>query len=203
MCNGITKGNKPQMKLQDILRLNARYGAKYSQAQKDVARERIAIRSERRAVSVAIKSQTILQNIAKKTQETVHKQLSYLVSKCLKAVFDDPYTFRIIFDKKRGKTEARLVFIRKDLELDPTTACGGGVLDVAAFALRLSCLMLQRPRKRKILFLDEPFRFLSEKKEYRQKVRDLLETLARDLKVQLVTITHDPILEVGRVISID
>jgi ABC-type sulfate/molybdate transport systems ATPase subunit len=79
---------------------------------------------------------------------------------------------------------------------------GGGVVDVAAFALRLACLMLRRPKGRRLLVLDEAFRFLSERKEYRNRVRDLLVSLSEEMQVQVVLVTHDPVLEVGKVVEI-
>lgn len=147
-------------------------------------------------------AQELVTSIAQAVQTECHKQISRIVTKCLKAVFDRPYKFRIIFQRKRGQTEAKLVFIRKGKNLDPINECGGGPIDVAAFALRLACLLLQKPAKRRLLVLDEPFRFLSEKKDYRQKVADLLVALSEELKIQIVMVTHDPILAVGKIVEI-
>lgn len=124
------------------------------------------------------------------------------MTRCLAAVFDDPYEFRIVFEQKRGKTDARLTFVRNGEEVDPEDGCGGGVLDVAAFALRLGCLLTRRPRRRRVLILDEPFKHLSERKNYRERVRDLLLTVSEELNVQFVMVTHDPIFSVGKVIEI-
>lgn len=145
-------------------------------------------------------AQSILQHIATTIQEQAHSKIASVVTRCLEAVFDDPYEFQITFERKRGKTEAVLSFVRDGQQVHPLSASGGGVVDVAAFALRLACLMLSVPRKRRTLVLDEPFKFVS--KEYRHRIRELLETLAEEMDVQFIMVTHIPELECGKVVEI-
>jgi DNA repair exonuclease SbcCD ATPase subunit len=131
-----------------------------------------------------------LQVIGTDCQEQCQRQIGYVVTRCLKAVFGDKaMEFVLVFEQKRGQTEVRGVY--KDAEgheLDPVNSCGGGVLDVASFGLRLACLMLSRPRPAKVLVLDEPFRFLSA--NYRDPMRSLLAELADEFGIQIVLITH-------------
>ena len=142
----------------------------------------------------------VTQHVAEAIQENAHKQIAAVVSRCLEAVFDEPYEFEIIFERKRNRTEARLVFVREGLEVDPMSASGGGVVDVACFALRLACLMLSRPPKRRLVVLDEPFKFVSA--GYRDNVRTMLETLAEEMQVQFIMVTHIEELQTGKVIQI-
>ena len=148
----------------------------------------------------SLEAQALIQEIAKVVQTQGQEQISSIVSRCLEAVCDDPYEFRIVFEEKRGRTEARLVFCRDGLELDPTTESGLGVVDVAAFALRLSCLLLSRPTKRKLLVLDEPFKFISE--NVVGKVRDLLISLSEELQVQIIMVTHEKGLRAGKILEL-
>lgn len=149
----------------------------------------------------ARQAQELVQSVAEQIQNQVHAQLASIVSRCLTTVFgDDAYGFRINFVKRRGKTEAELLFVRNGQDIDPLRAAGGGAVDVAAFALRLACLLLLRPKKRRLLVLDEPFRFVS--REYRPRVRVLLEELARELEVQFLMVTHSKELVCGKVIQI-
>lgn len=146
-------------------------------------------------------AQQLLQGIAAEVQRRSHEAVASLVTRCLKTVFgDDSYEFRINFEQRRGRTEADLVFHRDGKDIDPSTASGGGVCDVAAFALRLACLLLSRPAKRKLLVLDEPMRMLSA--EYQPIVRELIETLADELSLQIVMVTHSPNLACGKVIEL-
>lgn len=145
-------------------------------------------------------AQKVLQEIAQQVQEQAHDRIASVVSRCLEAVFDDPYEFRIVFEQKRGRTEARLVFVREGLELNPLRHTGGGVVDVAGFALRVACLALKQPRQRMVLILDEPFKHLSA--DYRPRVRHLLEVLSVDMGIQFIMVTHSKALQTGKVITI-
>ncbi len=84
--------------------------------------------------------------------------------------------------------------------MDPTASVGGGVVDVASFALRLACLLLASPKRRRLLCLDEPFKHLSE--NYRPAVRELIEVLAREMDVQFIIVTHSNELKIGKVIEL-
>lgn len=146
------------------------------------------------------KALTISQIVAQKTQEELQYQISEIVSMALSSIFSDPYEFKVIFEIKRGKTEARIVFVKDGNEFDPMTASGGGVVDVAAFALRLSCFLITRPRPSSVIVLDEPFRFVS--KEYQPLVAELVEELANKLGIQFIIVTHEEELVRGNIIKI-
>ena len=148
----------------------------------------------------AKRAQEVTQQIAQHTQATAHANIAGTVSRCLAAVFDDPYEFTIDFERKRGRTEARLGLRRGGLCVDPLTAAGGGVIDVAAFALRLTALVLTHPQRRRLLILDEPFRFVS--REYRPRISAMLNTLAEELGVQFIMVTHIPELVTGVVLEL-
>ena len=131
-------------------------------------------------------AQVISQNIAKNIQQQVHEKISKIVTRCLATVFEDPYEFAIRFDCKRGKTEARLVFLRDNIELDdPINQVGGGVIDVASLALRVACILLSRPKRRKLLVLDEPLKNVRGLQN-RKNVRALLEALSKEMGMQII-----------------
>ena len=171
------------------------------------------IKAERRFVieeednlSDAERAQILLQSVAQEIQQEVHSRIAGVVSRSLEAIFDDrAYEFQIIFDKKRGRTEARLAFVRDGLVLDnPAEEVGGGVIDVAAFALRLACLSLIRPPVRKVLILDEPFAKIRGI-AYRRRVRDLLTQLSEEMGIQIilnVDIESYPEFELGKVVEV-
>lgn len=134
----------------------------------------------------AEEAQKSIQKVAQSVQQEAHDRIAGLVTRCLGAVFDEPYEFKIEFERKRGKTEAALKFVRDGLVLDdPMNQAGGGVIDVASFALRLACLVLRRPQIRRLLVLDEPFKNIRGA-EYRGRVRALLEALSREIGVQFI-----------------
>ena len=174
--------------------------SRYDHARRTVGEEAERLEAARDLEKACREAQVVIQALAAEVQRRAHERVAALVSRCLAAVFDDPYTFHIHFDRKRGRTEARMVFQRGGLEVDPVTAAGGGVVDVAAFALRLSCLMLARPRVRPLLVLDEPFKMLSA--GYVPRVAELQEALAKELGIQIIQVTHQELLRVGKVIEL-
>lgn len=146
-------------------------------------------------------AQDILQRLAQAVQQQAHERIAAVVSSCLVGVFgEEAYEFKIEFERKRGKTEAQLFFVRDGVRLDPLASSGGGVVDVAAFALRIACLVLHRPRLNRVVVLDEPFKYVSE--EYQENVRAMVERLAKDLEIQIIFITHNENLATGQIIHI-
>ena len=146
-------------------------------------------------------AQTITQQIAQTVQQQAHKRIEGVVGKCLEAVFGDEYGFKIRFERKRGRTEANLLLLRHGHEIeDVLNSDSGGVVDLCAFALRLSCIVLAKPRLRRIIIMDEPFRNLD--MQNREKVRMLLEELSQDFKVQFIIVTHEIAFQTGKVIEL-
>lgn len=149
----------------------------------------------------ALEAQKILQAVAQTVQTSAHDKISRVVTRCLKAVGWD-YEFKIHFDRKRGKTEARMVFLRQGHEVKPIEASGGGPVDIAAFALRVACLILATPKKRRLLCLDEPYRNINGQM-YRERAAKLLETLSRELQIQVILATGEKWLRIGKVIDVE
>lgn len=147
-------------------------------------------------------AQLILQTVAQSLQQKAHEQIARVVTQCLQMVFyDEDYAFKIRFEKKRGKTEAKLLLLNKGHEVEePLEEDSGGVLDVASFALRLSCLVLTKPRLRRLLVMDEPFKNISE--EYEEHVKNMLLTLSKDFGLQIIMVTHEDGFKCGRVIKL-
>ncbi len=162
---------------------------------------RTKAKDRRRAADEA---QSLAQDVAKGVQEHAHKRIASVVSRCLKSVFpDEPYTFQIRFESRRGKTEADLVLVRDGLVLDdPVNSVGLGVVDVASFALRLVRLVLARPKRRKVLVLDEPFKWLHGE-DNRKRAANLLLALSQEFGIQIVMTTGQDWLRIGKIIELE
>lgn len=174
--------------------------AERAAAKSTLSTVRTAVQGAEEELYAAEEAQQIMQAIAETIQEEAHSRIAGVVTRCLATVFEEPYEFHIRFERARGRTEARLVFVRDGVEISPMDAAGGGVIDVAAFALRLSCLMLSRPARRRVVILDEPFRFVSA--DRRPYVRAMLENLCGELGVQFVVVTHMEELRCGTVVDL-
>ena len=150
----------------------------------------------------ALEAQALVQEVAAAAQDRAHKHISHIVTKCLGAVFlKEAYQFKIHFDRKRGKTDARLVFVdAAGNEMDPAEEDSGGAVDVAAFGLRLACLLLAKPAGRRVLLLDEPFRMVS--KDHTERLRKLVLGVSKEFKVQVIMITHNQELACGSVVRV-
>ena len=174
---------------------------KYTQGVIQYARTKKQYKQARTNRIVAKKAQTILQCASEQIQRQAHKRIASTVTTCMQFVFGDSYSFCIKFERKRGKTQANLQ-LQKDGNIipDPANEDSGGVLDVAAFALRLSCLFLHKPTLKKMLALDEPFRFVSA--QYLPRVRELLEKLSREFGCQIIMVTHIEELKIGKVVRL-
>lgn len=144
--------------------------------------------------------QQLTQHIAASCQQRVHKQICEVVSACLAAIFPNPYTFHIRFVSKRGRTEAVPVFARNGSEVAPLDAAGGGVVDVSVFALRLASIVSASPSIRRVLVLDEPWRFVA--KALRPKLATMVETLSKKMKCQIILTTHETEFKMGTVVNL-
>lgn len=175
---------------------------KYKLAAGSVALEKKTLRVAQQREDDVVQAQVLVQVVAERVQESAHRQIASVVSRCLEAVFDRPYEFRIDFARKRGRTEANLTFVRdgKSLE-DPINESGGGAIDIAAFALRLAALTLSLPKKRKLLVMDEPWKNLSS--EYRPALSELVMQLAEEMNIQFLITTHSDEYKIGNVVELE
>lgn len=150
----------------------------------------------------ATEAQSLVQAVAVGVQKKAHEQIAKIVTRCLRSVFVEKWEFKIIFERKRGKTEARFAFYLNEQEFDPREGSAGGVIDVAAFGLRLACLLLQRPKRRLVLIADEPFKNINGR-DNQERAGAMLEALAEETGVQMIIVSDDPWLNIGKVIDIE
>lgn len=131
-----------------------------------------------------------VQECAKKTQQQIEFYISDIVSDCIKSTFDKNYTFKITFETRRNKTEAVLSLINENgVELNPEDACGGGMIDIISFALRVAVWSITKPKTRSTLILDEPFKNLS--REYKSKASILIKEVSSKLGIQIIMVSHE------------
>jgi DNA repair exonuclease SbcCD ATPase subunit len=128
------------------------------------------------------------QQIAKETQEQVKFQLEDIVNLALNAVYGNVYKFALEFELKRGNSEAYLILYKDGERIDdPMNSTGGGVCDILSFALRIAMLIISKNRR--ILIMDEPFKYVS--KDLREQAVEIIKRISTDLGVQIICVTHD------------
>ena len=134
-------------------------------------------------------AQAILILVAQATMEELKFHIENLVTLALSSVFDDPYEFEAEFIQKRNQTEVNLFFVRDGERINPLSASGGGTVDVASFALRVSLWSLQQKKTRPIFILDEPMKNLSS--VYQEKGSRMMKSVADKLGLQIIMVTHN------------
>lgn len=168
-------------------------------ASERVSREKQELQDSNNLEQEVLTAQKGLQEIASKVQHKVHKQLVRIVSRCLSTVFGRRCELRVFFEKKRGKTEARFMFLEDGKKVGPNST-SGALREVTGLALRVTKIILSRPPVRRLLILDEPFLALT--KENKERMAALLKSLSKELDLQIILCTHDQALQVGTVIDL-
>jgi len=144
-----------------------------------------------------------VQIISQTIQQQTHEKISHVVTACLQSVFPDKnYEFKLRFERKRNRTEAKPILINDGHEIEePLEEDSGGIVDVAAFTCQVCTIIMSKPQIRRLLILDEPFKFVSP--EYRENVKEMLEMLAEDFKIQFIMVTsHQSQIVIGKEIQL-
>lgn len=161
-------------------------GRQESLVERKAGVERAIAEMEKKTEDIA-KAQVVIQTVAQQTQEQLRFHIESIVSKALAAVFAEPYGFVVEFETKRGQTEAKFWFERDGERVSPIDATGGGAVDIAAFALRVT--MWSMGKTRPTIILDEPFRFVS--RDLQTKAGAMMKMLSEDLGLQFIMVTHN------------
>jgi len=161
------------------------------QVEKDLSRKKVELTVlEQRQIDIEA-AQVLLQVTAQETQDGLRVHLEDIVQVALDTCFPGEYTFKILFELKRGSTVCEMYLEDESgFKLNPMTASGGGLVDVISLALRLAVWTLSKPDN--VIVLDEPFKFLSA--NLRPLAGEILQNMSEKLGLQIIMVTHDPIL---------
>ena len=159
------------------------------QIESDISYKKTLLKESNERLQVLEKAQVFLQLIAQDTQNKLKFRIEDIVNMALETCFPDEYDFKLDFNVARGKTECQLVFLSRKTgrEIDPMTASGGGVVDVACFALRTACYVLEKGIDN-VIVLDEPMKFVSE--DLQERVCEVIRNLSEKLGIQFIIVTH-------------
>jgi len=149
----------------------------------------------------ALDGRTVLQKVAKMTQDKLGIRMASLVSMALDAVFpDDPYIYDLEFVERRGKTECDVTFQKAGKGLDPMISSGGGPKDVGAFMARPAAWSLRKD-KRPLIFADEPFKYLHSP-VYQRNCSDVLRAVSGELGLQMIIVSDQADLDGDNIIRL-
>lgn len=140
----------------------------------------------RGSVEASERGIVIFQHVAQQTQRNLEVHISNLVTTALASVIPDSPEFETEIEIARKGTECRFYFAEHGERSKPMDAAGGGPLDIASFALRISYWSLNKNRA--TFVLDEPFKYVSP--GLQGKVSDMLKMLSDKLGIQIIMVSH-------------
>jgi DNA repair exonuclease SbcCD ATPase subunit len=143
-------------------------------------------------------AKTLFLEGAKFSREKTVKTVQKNTTNALRAIFEDrSIDFLIEISEKRGALDAdfQLRWERDGIltQDSPMRAKGGSYTDVITTALRVIFLNNHVPKRRPILFLDEPGKFMQPSR--RARYATWITKISHDLGMQIFFITHDPELK--------
>lgn len=160
--------------------------------QKELDESRIKVRRAHRNIQQAKEARIILQNGAVITQEKLGNSFSNLVTLAEASVFSNPYEFKARFIQRRNTSECDLFFTRNGKEYQVLGGTGGGPVDVASFALRISYLAMWEGA-RPVVILDEPFKNINDpKRVLHRKVAEMVKEVSKLSGFQIIMATQIP-----------
>ena len=136
-------------------------------------------------LKTVLESQKFVQSVAEAVQSKLSSRIDDIVNLGLATCFPG-YTFGMEYVQSRGKTEVQFLVKDKDVVIDPLNQCGGGLVDVLCFCIRMAVYSISNVSN--IIIADEPFRFVS--RSLRGRVAELLSILSEKLNIQIILVTH-------------
>lgn len=132
----------------------------------------------------------VVQVVMVETQKNLQYQLGDVVSLALGSVFDDPYSLVIEFVPKRSTVECILEFKRREIVIDPMLSGGGGTVNIGAFSLRVTVLLMHVGGLAPVLLLDEPFSGLKGKLTNELAIQ-MVKEVSSQLGLQVIMVSDE------------
>lgn len=132
------------------------------------------------------KAQTFIQIVARSTQEQLRYHLTDVVNLCIATCFQDTI-FDIDFNVKNNRTVAELNYKQNGYKVDPMEASGGGLVDLTAFALRISLWNIGRTDN--VIIFDEPLKWL-QPKELQLEAFKVMKMLSEKMGIQFILVAN-------------
>jgi len=132
----------------------------------------------------------VLTVVQEMTRNKIKEGFENMVSYALKSVFNQDYKFVLSFDKRGNLSELDFNILAPERTEagDPLDSSGGGVLDVAALALRIALLELSKPKIPGFICLDESFKHVSS--VYLANCSKFLTNINKKIARQIILVTH-------------
>jgi len=135
-----------------------------------------------------------LQSLSDTTRIQVIERISKLVTELLQTVKDPNLEFRMNLGVERSQADLKFFVVDKlsGKEFDALESMGGGVVDLIALGLRVSLLVLWKPKLARILILDETLKYVSVSDQ--ELASEFIRKLSEQLGLQIIFISHSKTL---------
>lgn len=134
----------------------------------------------------------VLRQYAVIKEQVLREKIDKIVTKGLQLIFGQGYESKLEFGINRGQAVIKPKIITEvngeKLEADVAEAHGGGIVNIVAVIYQMIVLALVKPRQKQVLFLDEPFKNVSQ--EYLEATAEFIKQLNEKLNIQIILITH-------------
>jgi len=182
--------------MQTLLKRYNDLSGRITSLKSDIKSKENQINEKNNLVDNLNKASWVLTEVQKRTQERFKEKIEGLVSLAIKSVYDRPFGFELVFERKRDKMEIRpliyeIVNGQKEYYEDAENELGGGIVDICSFALRVVLWTMETPRSRNVFILDEPGKNLG---ALLPLFGQMLREISHKLNFQLIIITHDDAL---------
>jgi len=139
------------------------------------------------------RTRIFLQKLGEVAREEAKKRIEFMVTDALQFVFGPAYSFRVDLRGTISRPEADFIVVtrfgHREVANTPESSRGGGIVDIVATSLRFALAELEEPAVKGSMFLDEPFKHVSE--GYRDNATKLLQYMVQSSGRQVIIITHD------------
>lgn len=140
------------------------------------------------------KTSELLRILGDRARQQAKENVEMMVSNALQFVFNEEVYFKINFEMKRGRPEAKFFIVSnyegQMVQVEPEQARGGGVVDVVSITLRIALAELFGIKGPMIM--DEPAKHLSS--QYVMNFAVFLRQISEQFGRQIIMITHNPTL---------
>ncbi len=142
-----------------------------------------------------VKARFFINDVTESTLNLFKDRVEKLTTLAIRSVFDRPYNFKLLFEKKRNKVECPLAIEENgEIFVPIKEEKGGGVLPIIGFALRVVLWSLENPKSRPFMLLDEPVKgAIGHKGDLLNKCAMMLKEISSKLGLQIILITHEPV----------
>lgn len=177
--------------LTELRRRTDRLMARRDVLLQNMERDRVRLEDLRQQEQDHVDAIPIVLKIGQIYRQISLDKIESLVTSALRVVFEHPYTFKLKQEEKRGQIELTPLVLDGDLELEPASSMGGGVIDILSIALRIVLWSMMEDKPDAVMVMDEPARHVNSERSVRN-LATLFDQVSKSMGLQFIVVTNRP-----------